>query len=1781
MTSLTDLITNKQTNNQRIKINLPWIWDVMIVLILIIAAIFRFTGLDWDAGYHLHPDERFLTMVEGAISPVQNISEYFNTATSSLNPNNRGYTFYVYGTLPIFIVRYIGELLGQTGYDQINLVGRVVSGVFDLGTILFIYLIGKKLYKNTKLGLAAALFSALAVLQIQLSHYFTVDTTANFFAYAAIYAAVCIIMANFKPLVLAENEEKQIPTWKQLILQSSQIGPYIAFGLLFGMAIASKISLYALAFLLPIASIIYYSKLPKEYRIEEVKFILRNLVIAGIIAVVTFRIFQPYAFMGPGFFGIKINPGWIASLKELSTISKGEVDVPYALQWARRSLSFAPLNLVKWGVGLSLGVTGLFGFLWMGWRSLKGDWQKHLLIWGWVAFILVTQSTSHVRSMRYLLPLYPALCLIASWTIFKLWENGSGAARKINRININWRRVLALTTAVITIIGTVGWAIAFTSIYTRPVTRVAASEWIYQNISSAIEMPINQEDGTQVNQLLAYQNTALISSATPYVFGFTANSSESIGSVTLEHVLFSTQNNPSLTTIPEVISLVVTLREVDGGDIISTNALQSNYLQTSNARGNTVEVLVEPSVQLIKNKDYEIVFSVAEPDVYLKLDGGIWLTYGEGKTETRQYIAPPAFRITMSSPYQVSFAPQITGTVSEIRLNRIVDLLNKGETQGLVLTIADSAQPDQVLSIGRISSTFTAVSDPRGEESVVKLDQPITLIQGVLYIMKISVENGSGEFAIYNDATVVESSWDDALPLIMYGYNVFDYSNGLYGNNRNMELYYDEDETKRELLYTILDQSDAIFISSNRQWGTITRIDERYPMTTEYYRALIGCPEDQDLLTCYQTAKPGMYNEELGFKLTAVFQSDPTVTGIEINDQSSEEAFTVYDHPKVLIFEKTENYDPEKVREILGSVDITAAVHKTPRQASSYDGNLLLDEEETEIQQSGGTWSELFPADSPLNTQPWLAVIVWYLAISLLGLIAYPIVRVVFHGLPDHGYPFSRLAGLMLTAYLTWLASSTYFSFSRLTIGIVLGILLVVSGLLFYRQREALLEEIKTKKKYFLTIELVVLVLFLISLGIRYGNPDLWHPWKGGEKPMDLSYFTAVLKSSVFPPYDPWFAGGYINYYYFGFVLVGVLVKLLGIVPAVAYNLILPTLFAFTGVGAFSIGWNLFARKQIIGDEDSTEKKANTLRSLLAGIISVFTVLIMGNLGTLRMIWQGLQKIVAPGGVIDNAKFTDRFIWFFQGLGKFFTGAKLPYAIGDWYWIPSRALPGEAITEFPFFTFTYADLHAHMIGLPITILVIGWGLGILFNKWDWKSNHGIRPWVNLGLTLLFGSVAIGMLRVTNTWDFPTYLLLSSLIIIYTIIRYAQLPEKLMSERPAWLRKLVYTVGILVALVGFTILFYLPFSENYAQAYGSISLWTTDHSPLSSYLVHWGVQLFILTTWFVWETREWLASTPVSSLRKLQPYAGYLQTLAILFGAILIIITVLGVKIGWVAGLLGAWSLVLMLRPGQSDAKRLVFFITGTALVLTLFVEMFVLVGDIGRMNTVFKFYYQAWTFFGLASAAALVWLIPAVTTKWKTIVSSIWQVVIAVLIFGAALYPVTAATDKIRDRMSSKTPATLDGLEFMKTSTYNDAELMYLGQDYDAIQWMQQNVDGSPVIVEANTVEYRWGNRFTIYTGLPGVLGWNWHQRQQRGSIDSNGIANRLNEITEFYTTTDVQVALDFLDTYDVSYIILGQMELSYYPGDGLTKFEKYNGLYWKEVFREQDTVIYQVIDGQ
>jgi len=179
-----------------------------------------------------------------------------------------------------------------------------------------------------------------------------------------------------------------------------------------------------------------------------------------------------------------------------------------------------------------------------------------------------------------------------------------------------------------------------------------------------------------------------------------------------------------------------------------------------------------------------------------------------------------------------------------------------------------------------------------------------------------------------------------------------------------------------------------------------------------------------------------------------------------------------------------------------------------------------------------------------------------------------------------------------------------------------------------------------------------------------------------------------------------------------------------------------------------------------------------------------------------------------------------------------------------------------------------------------------------------------------------------------------------------------------------------------------------------------------------------------------------------------------------------------------------------------------------------------------------------------------------------------------------SLYTILAASAKMGDRMAPEAPATLDGLAYMKYARYHDqGQEILLAPDYDAIRWLQDNVIGSPVIVEVNATEYKYGSRFTINTGLPGVVGWNWHQRQQRSIVPSTLVTDRVAAIDSFYRTLLPEEAVSFINKYEVKYVIVGGYERAYYGDAELSKFDE---LASAEVFdvayRNNATVIYEVL---
>ena len=1250
--------------------------------------------------------------------------------------------------------------------------------------------------------------------------------------------------------------------------------------------------------MLPAAVLVWYSRQPEEKRDDYVLKVMGNLVLGALVSLITFRIFQPYAFKGPGFFGMLPNPTWVETMKQLAAQTGGDVDFPPALQWARRPVWFSGQNMVLWGLGLPLGILAWSGFVAMAWRMVRRrEWKKHIVLWGWTMIYFTWQSFNANPTMRYQLPVYPMLAIIAAWGIFALWDwVKKREIKKETSQLIQKGAVIGL--GVFVLVGTFAWAFAFTRIYTRPVTRVEASEWIYQNVPAAINLRVANE-GEATNFPISFTAGYTATNSQPMVMAFSPQETGQLTGLSFAHVL---DRNVAADLAPVNLNVMISTDQ-EGTAIIASGQLASAFDWGSEQRGSPQEFFFMAPVQVKAGETY---FLRLRPDegVTLEFAGTMALQMSGVQGAYTQPLAEPMNVLRAGSTHTAHFSARDGGMLTEIYVPWVIDWEQSSDEKRLRFKVIQPEAEEQILGQADLVSKLPLVDDPRGEAYTISFDSLVELIPGRQYILQIEFVEGDGAVALYGSTQAKESSWDDPLPVALHGYSPYDYHNGLYRTELNFEMYWNDDEEKLERFTSGLDQADYVFISSNRQWGTTTRVPERYPADDGILPAICwAVQKGEDILWCYRVAEPGMFEGNLGFELVKVVQSDPNIGNFHINTQFAEEAFTVYDHPKVLIFQKSEDYSAVHVRDVLGMVDLSTVIHLTPKQASDSVGTLLLPEERLAQQQAGGTWSELFNSDALFNQFPWLSVVLWYVVLTLLGWTMIPLMRLAFGGLSDKGYPFMRLAGMLLLAYVTWVIGSVGIAVTRTTISIVILFLLAINAVLFWKQKLNLREMWQSEKRAILIAEIVFLSFFLIDLVIRIANPDIWHPYKGGEKPMDFSYFQAVLKSSTFPPYDPWFAGGYINYYYYGFVVVGVLVKWLGIEPSIAYNLILPTLFASVGAGAFSIGWNIFAgggnifnkpeeeepdvdpdledvleamaEKDGLIEEDTVvpEEDLPTGRGvpLLAGLSASLMVLIFGNLGTVRMIVQGFQRIASPGGNVQDAVFYLRWMWFFQGIVKFLTGTPMSYPPGDWYWIPSRAIPGNVITEFPNFTFLYADLHAHMIALPITILVLAWALSILKGRWKWERQGNLPAWVQAGAAIFFGALVIGALRPTNTWDFPTYLLIAAGVMLYTGLRYTWFDVK-KSERS--LLNLLPLACALVLLLLLTWGLYKPFGDWYGAGYTSIKLWQPDeHTPVGSYLVHWGLFLFVIVSWLVYETIDWMDKTPVSFLKKLHRIAG--------------------------------------------------------------------------------------------------------------------------------------------------------------------------------------------------------------------------------------------------------------------------------------------------------------------
>jgi YYY domain-containing protein len=1038
------------------------------------------------------------------------------------------------------------------------------------------------------------------------------------------------------------------------------------------------------------------------------------------------------------------------------------------------------------------------------------------------------------------------------------------------------------------------------------------------------------------------------------------------------------------------------------------------------------------------------------------------------------------------------------------------------------------------------------------------------------------------------DGLVLASEhWDDDLPLSLpepganmgaHGYRLVD-----------LPMYEDDNEGKYQLLRSGLREADYIILSTNRLYGAIPRLPERYPMSTRYYQLLFA--------------------GELGFEKVAEFTAYPRLGPFVFNDDASDESFTVYDHPKPIIFHKVRELSDSEWDSLLGGSWVGAIVgyvgappplarffgatsRPLPPPSESTDAKtLLLDQPVDQLPVIDDfRWNGL------ANRYHLFAIFFWWLAVVLIGLAAWPVTFVIFRHLSDRGYILAKSLGLIIVAYLVWITASLRLLRNHLLTIILSLVLLALLSFYFFRgQREPMVAFWRDRRRLIILNEALFAAAFLLFVVIRMFNPDLWQPWLGGEKPMEVAFLNAILKSPYFPPYDPYYAGGYINYYYYGQFVVGLVIKLTGVMSSVAFNLAIPMLFALTVGNAFCVGYNL-AR----GTEGTGGTRGNSSivpgfsRPLVSGLLAAVFVAVLGNLDGMVHLVERLSQL-GGSGFRSSIPGLEGLVRVWPGLLKFLQGQSLPPLD---YFGRTRVIEGT-INEFPYFSFLFADLHPHMIGIPFTILVLALGLNIVLSGKPRTSNVQY-PISNFHLPtsilqLLTSSVCLGALAVINTWDLPTYL---GLIAAAFLLRERLIHGK---WRLAWPAISTIVVG------GLGLLLYQPFFAHYKALYVGLGLAITrGRTDLASFLTVWGFFLFIVITFLLVELvrlrsrlgglrfvrlvlGRWEELSHLAELYKVLVHrqtSNYLLAMYSLGGMLLFVSVLALLKFSVLAFVLPlvVAALLLLLRDDASPEELFVSLLVFTGLLVAMGCEVVYLKDHLGgdqiwwRMNTIFKFYIQVWVMLGIAAAVAVpqLW---ARLRHWQSAARRrAWVAGLAFLFFAALLYPIVYTPARVSDRFPGARPpvGTLDGMAFMTVGSYTwpDNNRIELRYDYEALQWLLANVKGTPVVAEAALPYYREGGlRVATYTGLPTFLG--AHQNEQRYGSQ---VGERDGQARDFFNTPDTARALQLIRELHVSYIYVGQLEHTVYDPAGLAKFDRMQEEGYLDLVYENERVkIYQV----
>jgi len=724
-------------------------------------------------------------------------------------------------------------------------------------------------------------------------------------------------------------------------------------------------------------------------------------------------------------------------------------------------------------------------------------------------------------------------------------------------------------------------------------------------------------------------------------------------------------------------------------------------------------------------------------------------------------------------------------------------------------------------------------------------------------------------------------------------------------------------------------------------------------------------------------------------------------------------------------------------------------------------------------------------------------VLKWWAALIALGISCLPLSNLLFSGFHDGGFLFAKSIGLALNGWLLWALSSLHIlKFTRTnTVLIVIVVFAInVAGWFIVRNKTTVKNwvqkvtvkndnNVTQKVVLALTFELIFLAVFVVGCYVKCFKPEAY----GTEKFMDYGFMTSMMRSDYMPPEDFWFSGTNLNYYYMGQYMSTFMTKLSGVTVNAGYNLGLMMLMAFCCMLSYSIVYEVMRVTIRLRNEKKKAlmKKGNANVAEHGSGMIAFVSHTAGALAGIAVTFAGNMHYTIYAKIIPMVQ---------NMLG-------LPV---DSYWFPDATryigynpeTEDKTIHEFPSYSFVLGDLHAHVTNIMFVLTV----LGILF---AWllyrekrmnaaKSGSVETEPYSRWLEVLHPSIIaigffIGLFQITNYWDFPIYFVVSGAVILFSNAVIHKFKKETL------ILTAFHAAVVLVLSFAVSLLFNLKFDS---MAKG-IAL-CEDHTPLYQLAVLWGLPITVLICYMV---------SVICKKKKEEAYQRKKGSMPLLFQFInrltlpeLFILTI---------GLCAA-GLVLM--------PEIIYVVD--------------IYGGHKRANTMFKFTYQAFIMFGM--------MMGYVITKFILLAKNGKQIVCGVLtgciLLGTVGYLGKSVESWFGDIKDASRFQGLDAAAFVDKENMSDSE---------AVDWINENIGGRPVLLEANGNSYTYANRISVLTGLPTILGWHTHEWLWKD--DYNWVEERVAVVKTIYTSEDEDTVRSLLEQYDVSYIYIGDEERNKY----------------------------------